>query len=175
MTDRDNSIMLDGIISGGQSGAEHAARRAAVACGIPIGGCTSAGSTREGGPPLEIPRRHEAAAMLPETGPTPTELNVRGADATLWFGDTTTAAAQATVGACHRLGRPCMPIYPAAKFQPSHVTTWITENGVRTLNVAGNCEEEEPGIGDRVERFLREVLLHLGHERPPACHEAEET
>ena len=56
-----------------------------------------------------------------------------------------------------------MPVYPGASFEPSHVATWITENQIRTLNVAGNREAEEPGIGDRVERFLGEVLQLLGH------------
>jgi hypothetical protein len=32
------------------------------------------------------------------------------------------------------------------------------------LNVAGNRESDEPGIGDRVERFLGQVLQQLGHE-----------
>ena len=32
-------------------------------------------------------------------------------------------------------------------------------------NVAGNREDEEPGIGDRVERFLGEVLQQLDHDR----------
>ena len=53
----------------------------------------------------------------------------------------------------------------AASFQPSHVAAWIVENQIRTLNVAGSRECEEPGIGEKVEQFLGEVLLHLGQER----------
>ena len=59
-----------------------------------------------------------------------------------------------------------MPVYPGTSFEPSHVATWILENAVKTLNVAGNREFEEPGIGDRVERFLIDVLGELGHARP---------
>ncbi len=58
-----------------------------------------------------------------------------------------------------------MPVYPGASFEPSHVATWIRENQIKTLNVAGNSEGEEPGIGDRVERFLGQVLQQLGHQR----------
>ena len=87
------------------------------------------------------------------------------ADATLWFGVTTTLHAQETVGASHRFAKPCMPVYPGASFEPCQVATWIAENKIGTLNVAGNREDEEPGIGDRVERFLGEVLQQLGHER----------
>ncbi len=41
--------------------------------------------------------------------------------------------------------------------------SWKTT--VKTLNVAGNREHEEPGIGDRVEQFLIDVLVELGHAR----------
>ena len=58
-----------------------------------------------------------------------------------------------------------MPVYPGALFEPSHVAAWIAENKIKTLNVAGNREHEEPGIGDRVERFLGQVLQHLGHQQ----------
>ena len=59
-----------------------------------------------------------------------------------------------------------MPVYPDASFEPSHIATWIAENQIKTLNVAGNSEGEEPGIGDRVERFLGQVLQQLGHQQP---------
>src|SRR5207244_3695351 len=94
-----------------------------------------------------------------------TVKNVQESDATLWFGETTTSGAQATVGACHGSGKPCLPVYPGASFEPAHLARWIAENKVRTLNVAGNREADEPGIGDRVERFLGEVLQELGHRR----------
>jgi len=69
-----------------------------------------------------------------------TEQNVLAADATLWFGVTTTLGAQETVGACQRFAKPCMPVYPGASFEPWHVAAWIAENKIGTLNVAGNRE-----------------------------------
>lgn len=48
--------------------------------------------------------------------------------------------------------------------RPSHVTSWIVEHKVRVLNVAGNRESKALGLGDRVERFLGDVLRRLGHE-----------
>jgi hypothetical protein len=35
---------------------------------------------------------------------------------------------------------------------------------IKVLNVAGSRESKEPGIGERVERFLAAVLRRLGHE-----------
>ena len=157
--------MLDKIISGGQTGADQAGWRAARAFGVPTGGGMPQGFLTEDGPRPEFADEYGAAEMPTDGGLTPTEQNVQDSDATLWFGETTTSAAQATVGACQRFGKPCMPVYPGASFEPAHVATWIAENQIKTLNVAGNREGEEPGIGDRVERFLGEVLQQLGHQR----------
>jgi hypothetical protein len=155
--------MIDKILSGGQTGADQAAWRAASALRILTGGWMPRGFVTEEGPRPEFVERYGAAEIPTYSDPTWTEQNVRASDATLWFGETTTALAQATVGACHRLGKPCLPLYPAASFEPAHVAAWIAENRVRVLNVAGNRETEEPGIGDRVERFLIQVLGQLGH------------
>jgi hypothetical protein len=157
--------MLEKIVSGGQTGADQAAWRAAEAYGVSTGGWMPEGFQTEDGPRPEFAEQYGAAELPMDSGAARTEQNVQDSDATLWFGETTTSGAQETVGACQRLGKPCMPVYPGASFEPSHVATWIAENKVRTLNVAGNREGEESGIGDRVERFLGKVLQQLGHEQ----------
>jgi hypothetical protein len=157
--------MLDKIKSGGQTAADQAAWRAAKAFGVPTGGFMPAGFATESGSYPEFARRHAAAELPVDCDLDCTEKNVHDSDATLWFGQTTTPSAHATVCACHRFGKPCMLIYPGASFEPSHVATWIAEKKFTTLNVAGNRETEEPGIGDLVERFLGEVLLLLGYKR----------
>jgi hypothetical protein len=45
--------------------------------------------------------------------------------------------------------------------QPSEVAAGIEAGEVRVLNVAGNREGTEPGIGERVERFLVAVFRQL--------------
>jgi hypothetical protein len=161
----ESSIMLDKIVSGGQTGADQAGWRAAAAFGVSTAGWMSRGFRTEDGPRPEFAERYGATELPTDDDLARIERNVQDSDATLWLGDTTTADAQATVGACHRLGRPCLPVYPSATFQPAHVATWITENRIGTLNVAGNREADEPGIGERVERFLEEVLQQLGLQR----------
>jgi hypothetical protein len=54
---------------------------------------------------------------------------------------------------------------PAGPSEGSSVATWIAENRIKVLNVAGNRESRSPGIGARVERFLTEVFRRLSHER----------
>jgi hypothetical protein len=158
--------MLEKIISGGRTGADRATWRAARASGVATGGWMPRGFAVEDGPRPEFSEQYGATELPADDDLAGTERNVRDSDATLWFGETTTSAAQATVGACLRSGKPCLTIYPGAAFEPAQVATWIAENQVRTLNVAGNREGEEPGIEARVERFLGAVLQQLGHRRP---------
>jgi len=157
--------MIEKIISGGQTGADQAGWRAARVCCVSTGGWMPKGFLTEDGPHPEFARQFGAVEMPTDSALARTERNVQESDATLWFGETTTLGARTTVEACYRFGKPCLPVDPSASFEPSHVATWISEYKIRTLNVAGNRESDEPGIGERVERFLGEVLEQLGHER----------
>src|SRR5258708_3176034 len=157
--------MLEKIISGGQTGADQSGWRAAPAFRVRTGARMPRGFRTEDEAHPESPERSGGAELPTDSDSERTEQNVQDSGATLWFGGTTTSGAQATVGACQRLGKPCMPVYPGASFEPSQIATWITENQIRTLNGAGNRESEEPGIGDRGERFLGQVLQQPGRER----------
>jgi hypothetical protein len=157
--------MLIRIISGGQTGADQAGWRTARTFGIATGGSMPRGFLTEGGPRPEFAELFGALELLTESYPLRTERNVLDSDATVWFGQTTTPGASATVGACQQHGKPCLPVYTGASFEPSHVAAWLTKYDVHVLNVAGNRESDEPGIGERVERFLAEVLELCGHGR----------
>jgi hypothetical protein len=157
--------MLERIISGGQNGADRAGWRAARAFGVPAGGWMPPGFVTEDGPHPEFAEIYGAAEMPTDSDAARIEQNVQHSDATLWFGVTTTFVARATVEACIQFYKPCMPIDPDASFEPSHIATWILENHNKTPNVTGNSEAEEPGIGDRVERFIGQVLQQLRHQQ----------
>jgi hypothetical protein len=157
--------MLEKIISGGQTGADQAAWRAAQAFGIATGGAMPQGFLTEDGPRPEFAERFGAVALPTEVAEARTIQNVVHSDATLWFGDTTTSGAHATVGVCQPHGKPCMVLYPGASFEPSHVVSWIGEGQFKTLNVAGNRESHAPGIGELVYQFLCDVFSQLAHKR----------
>ena len=158
--------MIEKIITGGQTGADQAAWRTARTFHVATGGWMPKGFLTEDGPRPEFAEEFGAAEMPSEIAAARTERNVQDSDATLWFGETTTSGAHATVSACRNFGKRCMPIYPSASFEPAQVAAWIARGQFRTLNVAGNRESDEPGIGQRVEMFLGQVLEQLGHERP---------
>jgi hypothetical protein len=89
---------------------------------------------------------------------------VRAADVALWFGRHETPGGRDPLDAC----RDCHPWKPFLIIcqgvgRPSQAVGFIEAKGVRVLNVAGNRESRQRGIGRSVERFLRDVFRRLGH------------
>jgi hypothetical protein len=83
----------------------------------------------------------------------------------LWFGRTNTPGAKATLNAVRCLSMPGLEVVHNGLCLPSGVVDWLQANRhIRILNVAGNRESREPGIGVRVEQFLAAVLRRVGHE-----------
>jgi Circularly permutated YpsA SLOG family len=94
------------------------------------------------------------AAELPGGGsPERTRANARDSDATVWFGDPGSLGGRTTLRAYADLRKPVMEVLDGFT-EPSDVANWIEAQAIRVLNVAGNRESTEPGIGDWVERFL---------------------
>jgi hypothetical protein len=77
------STMLDRIITGGQTGAEQAAWRAAKAFGVPVGGWMQSGFVTEDGPHPEFAREYGAAELPAEGDSTKPDQNVQHSSATL--------------------------------------------------------------------------------------------
>jgi hypothetical protein len=162
-------LKLVRVVSGGQTGADQAALRAAKALGFQTGGWVPRGCLTEGGPApwlvTEFGCRESASAGYPAR----TRLNVAESDATLIFsrcwepghptgtGSLLTKQTCVALGKLHLVADPfdgCEPLDAAAE----GIRQWLTRYQVRTLNVAGSRESKAPGIGARVEAILREVL-----------------
>jgi hypothetical protein len=133
--------MLERVVTGGQTGADQAALRAARAAGIPTGGWAPLGWL------VETPdgKRTEAApwlegyglAQCPEPGfPARTRANVRHSDATLFFGDYHTPGGRATLDACRIQGKPFMLVFGGLT-RPRQVKEWIGAKGVRVFRQLG--------------------------------------
>jgi hypothetical protein len=148
--------MLERIISGGQTGVDQAALRAARACGLETGGWAPLGWETEDGPApwlavLDLVECEKAGY------PARTRANARDSDATLWFGYPDSAGGETTLRACARLGKATFEVLDDHT-PPSDVAAWIVAEELRVLNVAGNRESKAPGIGARAERFLIAVF-----------------
>jgi hypothetical protein len=166
--------VLTMVISGGQTGADQAALRAARAARIPTGGWAPRGFLTEDGPAPWL-----AGWGLKESArpgyPARTGLNVRQSDATLLF-DGGGPGGALTARECERQRRPLcrlelgtdggVPVVTSA-ITPVIFTDWLHFARVRVLNVAGARESKAPGVGALAERFLSAAFAILREEVSP--------
>ena len=152
-------MVLERIISGGQTGVDRAALDAALDAGMPCGGWCPKGRKAEDG--LIDPRYPLEEAPSAEYA-LRTQWNMRDSDGTLILtvGEPTGGTAL-TVLLSDRMGKPFMvadlqqpgPIPPVAE--------WITANRISVLNIAGPRESTLPGIYSQAAEFVRQLLEHL--------------
>jgi hypothetical protein len=120
----------------------------------------------EDGPRRDLAELYGIQEMPTADYPLRTEQNVRDAHAVLWFGDVNSPGGKVTRNACAGMGRPVLIVAPGKDVRPSDVADWIERTSrLKVLNIAGNRESRDPGIGARVERFLASVFRRLGFER----------
>ena len=139
------------IISGGQSGADRGGLEAAKELGIETGGYA----------PLHFLTEYGNDPTLKEFGlvdsgkgyPERTELNVKAADVTLWFGRSDSAGYKATHRACITNGK---PFIVADNFFIVDIKYLISEAHV--INIAGNRESLAPGTRVRVKEQVKLIL-----------------
>lgn len=161
-------MLLERVISGGQTGADRAALIAARAAGIPTGGWMPAGFlAHDGNHPhfaeLFGMRETASANYQPRTA-----LNVKEADATLRFATVWGSPGEVlTLSLCREHGKPHLDVNPwGGEVNPEEVARWIAATGARVLNVAGNSERTSPGIQESVVEFLGEVFALLVLSQP---------
>ena len=165
---------LKKVISGGQTGVDQAALRAAEASGLEVGGwCPPDGMAHDGPIPERLLKHMKrtpdsATTDAPEIPRSQrTNWNVRDSDATLILRKLTSVEkAVHDPGTSYTFecavfnGRPLLLCDPD---DPDHtkahlVREWLQTENVETLNVAGPAELTQPGIGQLAEQFLLEVF-----------------
>lgn len=156
------------VLSGGQTGADQAAWRAARSSGIATGGWMPLGFLTEEGSRPEFADRF-AARERPAADPADrTVANVREADAALIFAlDEPGPGTALTIRACREAGVPFRVLHPDRLPDPESIAAWIAARSIRTLNVAGERASVAPGIGPAVEGFLAAVFRRLTALAPP--------
>jgi hypothetical protein len=152
--------MVKKIISGGQTGADRAALDFAIKHKIPHGGYVPKGRLAEDGP---LPSKYKLTQMPSASYPKRTEQNVICSDGTVIIshGRLTGGSAYTKKMAINN-EKPCLHIdLNQQDFLPAalDLLTWIDENGIKTLNVAGSRSSKDPKIYMAVKKLMENVLI----------------
>jgi hypothetical protein len=167
------------IISGGQTGVDQAALRAATDAGLQVGGWCPPGRECEAGViSAEFPLKEtedERSLNAPDVPRSQrTEWNVRDSDATLVIRaggassqpspgvrvasrDAATGI-EWTVECAKRYKRPLLVCEIGDAAAPDQIVRWLATNGIGTLNVAGPAESASPGVGNLTYTLLTNVF-----------------
>lgn len=135
---------------------DRAALDVAIIMSLPCGGWCPRGRTAEDGPlSLHYP--------LTETDSTDyvvrTEWNIRDSDGTLIVARRPLSGGTAlTERLAMRLGKPRLVVAPTDDNAAAQVANWISTAKIRTLNVAGPRESQQPGIYSTAVEFLGQLF-----------------
>jgi hypothetical protein len=156
--------MLRRVISGGQTGVDQAALRAAKAAGLETGGWMPLGWLTEDGPRPDFASLYGMTECDRPGYPARTWSNARDSEATLCIIGSPAAAGcsgmQATQKALDHFRRLSHWVL-IGDTQPEQAVAWIRQHRIAVLNVSGNRESGAPGIGAWAEHYLGEVFRLL--------------
>ncbi len=161
-------MILEKVVSGGQTGVDRAALDAAMARGLAVGGWCPRGRRAEDGtiPPRypldETPRRNYAQR---------TKWNVRDSDATLILTQGTPSGGTAlTIRAAKHRTRPTLVIDLTCQQGPDQavqrIVQWLEDQPINVLNVAGPRESSCPGITNLAYELLFAVFSQTEPSAP---------
>lgn len=139
-------VVILKILSGGQTGVDRAALDVALALGLAVGGWCPKDRRAEDG---RIPDRYPLTETAEMDYETRTRRNIEDSDGTLILNRGTLEGGTAlTADLARQIGKPCLIVALEAGIEPAAFQTWLTENAIRVLNVAGPRESKRPGVYD---------------------------
>jgi hypothetical protein len=149
-------MIIEKIISGGQTGVDRAALDVALELGLECGGWCPKGRRAEDGP---IPLRYPLKETDSDQYPPRTTMNVRQADGTLIVTrgkpDRGTGL---TLQLAERYEKPFLVVDLDKPPKPAAVRTWLRRNRIQILNVAGPRESSSQGIYSQAVQLLQKVF-----------------
>jgi hypothetical protein len=160
---------LKTIISGGQTGVDQAALRAALELDFRIGGwCPPGWMSQNPVIPSEFAltetekERSSNAPDIPRSQRT--EYNVRDSDATLILYPhiiRNDPGTEYTIQCARQYKKPFLVVDPYAADAFKLISNWLKETSVGTLNIAGPSEGTLHGIYDQTRRLIYGILLKM--------------
>ncbi len=160
---------LQKVISGGQTGVDQAALRAATELDFKIGGwCSPGRMSRRGLIPKEFPlleTEYERSTLAPDIPRSQrTEYNIRDSDATLVLKPDHAGKDPGTIWTikCARLyKKPCYIINPYVPEVEKSIIGWLSKTPIEVLNIAGPAEETSPGIYQQAYNLLVRIFTNI--------------
>jgi hypothetical protein len=161
-------IMLEKIISGGQTGVDQAALDAAIKLGIPHGGWIPKGRLTEDGP---LPPKYNLTEMPTASYPERTRKNIRDSDGTLILSHgALTGGSDFTRKMALKYQKPMLHIdfnrvvpFDAAVI----INNWMVDHDIGILNVAGPRASSDPTIYRAAIDIIEAVsFLNLSENNP---------
>lgn len=150
------------IISGGQNGVDQAALAAAKACGLETGGWLPKGCRTLDGPRPNLVWTYNMQEHTSENYGARTEANVRDSDGTLRIAEKFSSPGEkCTLQAIKWHKKPHFDINLKKELNIDAAVSWIKENNIQVLNVAGNSEDTSPGIESTAETILIKIFSQL--------------
>jgi hypothetical protein len=153
--------MIRKIVSGGQTGADRAALDVALALGISHGGWITKDRKTESGP---LPERYQLQEIDSNSYAARTEKNVKDSDGTLILSHgrpTGGSALSSKFAAKHNRPWLHIDLKKTAAFRAAEqIRTWIEENDIEILNVAGPRASKDPYIYQDTVALL-ETVFHM--------------
>lgn len=151
-------LMLRRILSGGQTGVDENSLRAAKFCGFETGGWLPKNCwTLNGSRPDLLVEYNMKESNLGYAGRT--EKNVKDSDGTIRIAeDFSSSGEKCTLAAIKWFNKPHLDIDIKNPKEKEEVLSWIKENNIKTLNIAGNSEKTSPGIGDFAFNYLVRIF-----------------
>ena len=156
---------LTQVVSGGQTGVDRAGLDAAILHDIPHGGWCPAGRRSEDG---RIPNKYQLRESDSRNYAVRTRQNVADSDGTLiLFEDTMSRGTELTAKFAGQQKKPlhCVDIielldWSEERFDEEiqNVHSWIQNENIGVLNIAGSRESTSPGIGAIALTFLSRLF-----------------
>lgn len=147
------------IISGGQTGVDIAALRAARSAGIATGGWCPRNWMTESGPQPELLKSLGLREHMSAKYPPRTRANVQESDCTLIIAEQLDDGSKLTAEHCRAMNKPMLYL-ARAQIGVEHsealkqALSWLQSEPDKIVNVAGNRESKSPGIERAAEGFL---------------------
>ncbi|MEA3415952.1 MAG: putative molybdenum carrier protein [Thermodesulfobacteriota bacterium] len=154
--------MIKKIISGGQTGADQAALDAAIKYNFPYGGWIPKGRKTEDG---ILPDKYKLKEMPADSYEKRTEQNVIDSDGTVIISHgKLTGGSKLTQELAEKYDRACFHAdmnETSAFIAVSKINSWIIENEIEVLNIAGPRASNDPEIYEDTRRIIEGVILSV--------------